>query len=196
RGSDYPLEPTLFLEFHGSDGEVRDQAAQVEGIAREFGATAVDTATTTAERRRLWDARHQAYEAALALRPGSRGFITDVCVPISRLQECIEETQSDLEESGLLAPLVGHVGDGNFHLAILIDPDSAEELAAAQELSGRLAERAIALGGTCTGAHVVGYGKSKYLEREHGPEGLRLMRAIKSALDPDALFTPGKILPV
>ena len=195
QGSDYPLAPTLFLEFHGSDGEVRDQAAQVEGIARELGATAFETATSTTERRRLWDARHQAYEAALALRPGSRGFITDVCVPISRLQECIEETQPDLEESGLLAPLVGHVGDGNFHLAILIDPDSAEELAAAQELSGRLAERAIALGGTCTGEHGVGYGKIKYLELEHGPEGVRLMRAIKSALDPDGLFNPGKILP-
>jgi D-lactate dehydrogenase (cytochrome) len=195
QGSDYPLAPTLFLEFHGSDREVRDQAAQFEGIARELGATAFETATSTTERRRLWDARHQAYEAALALRPGSRGFITDVCVPISRLQECIEETQPGLEESGLLAPLVGHVGDGNFHLAILIDPDSPEELVAAQELSGRLAERAIALGGTCTGEHGIGYGKIKYLELEHGPEGIRLMRAIKSALDPDGLFNPGKILP-
>jgi D-lactate dehydrogenase (cytochrome) len=195
QGSDYPLAPTLFLEFHGSDREVRDQAAQVEGIARELGAIAFETATSTTERRRLWDARHQAYEAALALRPGSRGFITDVCVPISQLRECIEETQPDLEESGLLAPLVGHVGDGNFHLAILIDPDSAEELAAAEELSGRLAKRAIGLGGTCTGEHGVGYGKIRYLELEHGPEGVRLMRAIKSALDPDGLFNPGKILP-
>ena len=194
-GTDYRATPTLFLEFNGGEREVRDEAEQVEEIARELGASAFDTATGTAERRKLWDARHQAYEAALALRPGSRGFVTDVCVPISRLQECIEATQPELDASGLLAPLVGHVGDGNFHLAILIDPDSAAELDAARELSGSLARRAIALGGTCTGEHGVGSGKSKYLELEHGPEGVRLMRAIKSALDPDGILNPGKVLP-
>ena len=195
QGTDYRATPTLFLEFNGGEREVRDEAGQVEQIARELGASAFDTATGTAERRKLWDARHEAYEAALALRPGSRGFVTDVCVPISRLQECIEATQPELDASGLLAPLVGHVGDGNFHLAILIDPDSADELDAARELSGSLAKRAIALGGTCTGEHGVGSGKSKYLELEHGPGGVRLMRAIKSALDPDGIFNPGKVLP-
>jgi D-lactate dehydrogenase (cytochrome) len=194
-GLSYELAPTLFLEFHGGAREVADQAAAVEQIARELGATSFASATSTEERNRLWEARHQAYEAALALRPGSRGFITDVCVPISRLQECIEESRRDVEASGLLAPLVGHVGDGNFHLAILIDPDDASELAAAQELSGRLARRAIALDGTCTGEHGVGYGKARYLELEHGAGGLRMMRAIKSALDPDGLFNPGKIFP-
>jgi D-lactate dehydrogenase (cytochrome) len=195
QGLDYRLAPTLFLEFHGSEREVRDQTEAVAEIAREAGASGFESATGTTERRRLWEARHQAYEAALALRPGSRGFLTDVCVPISQLQRCIEETRRDLEQSGLLAPLVGHVGDGNFHLAILIDPDDASELAAAQELSGQLAKRAIALGGTCTGEHGVGYGKTQYLELEHGAGGVRLMRAIKSALDPDGLLNPGKVLP-
>ena len=195
QGRSYELAPTLFLEFQGSAHEVAEHAAAVEQIARELGATSFASATGTEERNRLWEARHQAYEAALALRPGCRGFITDVCVPISRLQECIEETRIDLEASGLLAPLVGHVGDGNFHLTILIDPDDAGELVAAQEFSGRLAKRAIALDGTCTGEHGVGYGKARYLELEHGAEGLGVMRAIKSALDPDGLLNPGKIFP-
>jgi D-lactate dehydrogenase (cytochrome) len=193
RGLAYALTPTLFLEFHGSATEIAEQAATVEEIARSLGATSFESATSTEERSRLWEARHQSYEAALALRPGSRGFITDVCVPISHLQECIEETQKDVAASGLLAPLVGHVGDGNFHLAMLIDPEQPEELAAARELSSRLAKRAIALDGTCTGEHGVGSGKAKYLELEHGAGGVRLMRAIKTALDPEGLFNPGKI---
>jgi D-lactate dehydrogenase (cytochrome) len=194
-GRSHELAPTLFLEFHGSANEVAEHTAAVEQVARQLGATSFVSATGTEERSRLWAARHQAYEAALALRPGSRGFVTDVCVPISRLQECIEETRVDLEASGLIAPLVGHVGDGNFHLAILIDPGDAGEVLAAEELSGRLARRAIALDGTCTGEHGVGYGKARYLELEHGAGGLRMMRAIKSALDPDGLLNPGKIFP-
>lgn len=189
----YVAAPTLFLEFHGSPREVAEQAELVEEIARELGALTWASTSNATERNRLWEARHHAHEATLALRPGARTVVTDVCVPISRLQECIEATEVDLATSGLVAPLVGHVGDGNFHLALLVDPADPEEVGRAKELAETLARRAIALEGTCTGEHGVGYGKSKFLPLEHGDGGVRLMRAIKDAFDPDGIFNPGKL---
>ncbi len=189
----YVAAPTLFLEFHGNRREVTEQAETVEEIARELGALTWTSTSDATERHRLWEARHHAHEATLALRPGARTVVTDVCVPISHLQQCIEETEVDLVESGLVAPLVGHVGDGNFHLALLVDPADAEEVGRAKELAEKLARRAIALDGTCTGEHGVGYGKAKFLPLEHGEGGMRLMQAIKDAFDPDGIFNPGKI---
>ena len=194
-GFDYPVANTLFLEFHGSAAGVVEQADEVAAIAKELGAGEFAWATNEDERRRLWEARHAAYEAALALRPGSRGYVTDVCVPISVLADCITETKAEIDAAGLVAPIVGHVGDGNFHVCFLVDPDAPEELTQVRTLAERLAERAIALGGTCTGEHGVGYGKSRLLPLEHGDEGVDLMRRLKSALDPDGIMNPGKILP-
>ncbi len=192
-GLDLEVAPTLFLEFHGSAEETRAQAAEVGEIAEGHGVRGFHWAADEAERRGLWRARHGAYEAGRALRPGSQGFTTDACVPISRLAETIAETKKDLDASGLIAPIVGHVGDGNFHLAILVDPDDPEEMARAVALNDRLVRRAIAADGTCTGEHGVGYGKTAFLELEHGPAAMAMMRAIKSALDPDGLFNPGKV---
>jgi D-lactate dehydrogenase (cytochrome) len=194
-GSDHEVAPTLFLEFHGTPAEVEAQAQEVAGIAAGHGSRGFHWAADESERRALWRARHRAYDAARALRPGAQGFTTDACVPISRLAECIAETKRDLDASGLIAPIVGHVGDGNFHLAILVDPDDPDELARAVALNERLVHRAIAMDGTCTGEHGVGYGKTAFLELEHGPAALSMMRAIKFALDPDGLFNPGKVLP-
>ncbi|RKQ93472.1 D-lactate dehydrogenase (cytochrome) [Solirubrobacter pauli] len=188
------VAPTLLLEFHGTPAETEAQAKDVEAIARTHDVLGFDWAADEAERRALWHARHGAYESARALRPGAQGFTTDACVPISNLAACIAETKADLDASGLIAPIVGHVGDGNFHLAILVDPDDAGELQRAQELNDRLVRRAIGYDGTCTGEHGVGYGKLAFLELEHGPQALAMMRAIKSALDPDGLFNPGKVL--
>jgi D-lactate dehydrogenase (cytochrome) len=193
-GFDYPVANTLFLEFHGSAAGVVEQADEVAAIAKELGAGEFAWATNEDERRRLWEARHAAYEAALALRPGARGYVTDVCVPISVLAECITETKSEIDEAGLVAPIVGHVGDGNFHVCFLVDPEVPEELDEVRAIAERIAKRAIALGGTCTGEHGVGYGKSKLLPLEHGEEGFDLMRRLKSALDPDGIMNPGKIL--
>jgi D-lactate dehydrogenase (cytochrome) len=194
-GFDYPVANTLFLEFHGSSAGVVEQADEVAAIAKDLGAGEFVWATNEDERRRLWEARHAAYEAALALRPGSRGYVTDVCVPISVLADCIAETRAELDAAGLVAPIVGHVGDGNFHVCFLVDPDAPEELVEVRALAERIAERAIALGGTCTGEHGVGYGKSTLLPLEYGDEGVDLMRRLKSALDPDGIMNPGKILP-
>ena len=194
-GFDYPGANTLFLEFHGSAAGVVEQADEVAAIAKELGAGEFAWATNEDERRRLWEARHAAYEAALALRPGSRGYVTDVCVPISVLADCIAETRAEIDAVGLVAPIVGHVGDGNFHVCFLVDPESHEELTQVRTLAERLAERAIALGGTCTGEHGVGYGKSRLLPLEHGQEGVGLMRRLKTALDPDGIMNPGKVLP-
>jgi D-lactate dehydrogenase (cytochrome) len=191
---DYEVAPTLFFEFHGSTDDVASQAAEAEALAREHGAHGFLWTADEAERRKLWRARHRSYDASRALRPGARAFTTDACVPISRLAECLLDTKRDIGETGLLAPIVGHVGDGNFHVAILLDPDDPAEVERAVAFNERLVKRAIALGGTCTGEHGVGLGKSKYLELEHGPETLALMRSIKAALDPDDLFNPGKIL--
>ena len=192
---DYALKPTLFFEFHGTEAWVKEQAEMVKEISTEEGGSDFQWSTREQEKQKLWEARHNAYYAALAMRPGSKGWATDVCVPISRLADCILETRSDIEESGQVVPLVGHVGDGNFHLLFLIDPENEEEeLKLYQPLNDRLVERALRMGGTCTGEHGIGSGKIKYMEAEHG-ESLDLMRQIKQAFDPDNLMNPGKMLP-
>ena len=192
---DYALKPTLFFEFHGTEAWVQEQAEMVKEISTEEGGSDFQWSTREQEKQKLWEARHNAYYAALAMRPGSKGWATDVCVPISRLADCILETRSDIEESGLVVPLVGHVGDGNFHLLFLIDPENEEEeLKLYQPLNDRLVERALRMGGTCTGEHGIGSGKIKYMEAEHG-DSLDLMRQIKQAFDPDNLMNPGKMLP-
>jgi D-lactate dehydrogenase (cytochrome) len=189
----YAVAPSLFLEFHGgSEAEVASQARETAEIAAEFGGSGFAWAADERERRRLWRARHRAYEAARALRPGSGGLTTDVCVPVSALAECIAAAQADIEQSGLTAAIVGHVGDGNFHTVVLVDPHDPDELARAETFHARLVERALAHEGTCTGEHGVGYGKARFLEDEHGPAALQMMRAVKQALDPDGIFNPGK----
>ncbi len=190
---DYPEAPTLFLEFHGSKASVAEQAETVQMIATENGAGDFQWATRTEDRNRLWQARHDAAYAALALRTGAKMWATDVCVPISRLAECILETQQDISESFLMAPLVGHVGDGNFHLVFLFDPDDEREMAEVERLNERLVLRSLALDGTCTGEHGVGTGKLNYLIAEHG-EAVSLMREIKKAMDPANIMNPGKII--
>jgi len=190
---DYPVQPTLFLEFHGTKSGVREQAELVQEIAGDHGGGDFKWTSNTEERNKLWQARHDAAYAALALRPGSGAWATDVCVPVSRLAECILETKKDVEAASLLAPIVGHVGDGNFHLVFLVDPESPEEMAEAERLNERLVMRALAMDGTCTGEHGVGYGKMDFLVAEHG-EAISVMRSIKQALDPDNLMNPGKIV--
>jgi len=192
---DYPVRPTLFFEFHGSEAAVAEQVERVGEIAADNGGGDFRWATRPEDRNTLWQARHDAYYAAIALRPGAKGWPTDVCVPISRLADCILETKADVERSGLLAPIVGHVGDGNFHLTFVIDPDDADEMARAAALNERMVMRALAMGGTCTGEHGIGIGKMKFLQAEHG-EAVAVMRQIKQALDPENLMNPGKILPV
>ena len=192
---DYPVRPTLFMEFHGSQAGVKEQAETVAGICADFGGGDFQWATKTEDRNKLWKARHDAGYAATALKPGSGFWATDVCVPISRLTECILETKKDIEASNLIAPIVGHVGDGNFHLVILVDPDKPEDIAAAEQLNERLVMRALAMEGTCTGEHGVGYGKIDFLTAEHG-EAVSVMRTLKCALDPDNIMNPGKIVRV
>jgi D-lactate dehydrogenase (cytochrome) len=192
---DYPVQPTLFFEFHGSEASTREQAETVGAIAADNGGGEFRWATKPEERSQLWQARHDAYYAALALRTGCGGWPTDVCVPISRLAECILETKRDIEENGLVAPIVGHVGDGNFHLVYVIDPNAPEEVARASAHNDRMVKRALALGGTCTGEHGVGYGKMEFLKAEQG-EAVAVMRSIKKALDPDNIMNPGKVLSV
>jgi D-lactate dehydrogenase (cytochrome) len=193
--TDYPLAPTLFFEFHGiSEASVEDQIRAVEEIAREHGAKGFSWASSLDDRNTLWQARHNAYYATVASRPGARAWTTDICVPISHLAECILETQADIAEAGVVAPLVGHAGDGNFHLIIMLDPSDEAEFAKVSRLSERLVERALKFGGTCSGEHGVGVGKLKYLEAEHGA-ALDVMRAIKRAIDPGNLMNPGKLIP-
>ena len=190
---DYPVQPTLFFEFHGTAAGVAEQAAMVKEIAGGYGVGDFRWASKAEERNRLWQARHNAYYACKAMRPGSKGWATDVCVPISRLAECISETKADLRTSTLLAPIVGHVGDGNFHVTFLVDPDKPAELADAKQLNERMVMRALALGGTCTGEHGIGYGKLDFLTAEHG-DAVAVMRQVKLALDPLNIMNPGKIL--
>ncbi len=194
-GLDCPVTPTLFLEFHGSsERHVAEQAEMVKAIAAEEGGRDFQWATDEAARAKLWKARHDAYFAALALRPGAAAIATDVCVPIARLAECIAETRKDNAASSLSVGLIGHVGDGNFHQVYLVDPENPAEMAEAQRLNERMVLRALAMGGTCTGEHGVGYGKLKFLKAEHG-EAVSVMRAIKAALDPHNLMNPGKMIP-
>jgi D-lactate dehydrogenase (cytochrome) len=187
--------PTLFFEFHGSPRSVEEQVETLRTLAMENGGMDFDYAEKPEERSRLWQARHDSLYAALALRPGSRSITTDVCVPISRLADCIVETRLDLERTGLQAPLVGHVGDGNFHLFLLVNPEDADEIERAESFAQRLAARAIRMEGTCTGEHGIGIGKREFMILEHGEPAVAIMRAIKKALDSQDLMNPGKILP-
>jgi len=189
----YKEAPTLFFEFHGSDASVEEQATTVGEIAAEFGGDNFQWATKAEDRNQLWEARHNAFYAVLATWPGRSAVVTDVCVPISNLAECITAMQKDLGESKLISPLVGHAGDGNFHLSIMVDMDDSNELKRAKALSERMVKQALALGGTCTGEHGVGMGKMHYLEAEHG-EALNAMRALKKSFDPQNIMNPGKIV--
>ncbi len=185
--------PTLWFEFHGTPRGVEEQATQMQAIATEHGGVGFVWSSRPEERSRLWQARHDAYFACLALKPGSRMIATDVCVPISRLADCIAATEEDIAQASMPIPLFGHVGDGNFHLMILVDPDSDAEIAEAWDLNARLVRRAMAMGGTCTGEHGIGLGKREFLVEEFGP-AVDVMRAIKQALDPAQLLNPGKVL--
>jgi D-lactate dehydrogenase (cytochrome) len=190
----YPLKPTLLFEFHGdSEEHVARQAESVQSLAAERGGHSFEWATRLEDRDRLWQARHNAHYAGLALRPGCRSWATDVCVPISRLAECVVETKDDHANAPFPICLVGHAGDGNFHLMYLLDPENPAEHAEARRLNDRLVARALAMGGTCTGEHGVGSGKMQFMEMEHGP-ALDVMRTIKRALDPDNRMNPGKVL--
>ena len=192
--TDYPELTTLFLEFHGTEASVAEQVKMVEDISADFGASGFQWADKEEDRRQLWRARHDAYYAGLAVKPGSRGYVTDVCVPISRLADCITETQTDIEEQGLFAPIVGHVGDGNFHSTVFVDPDDDAMFERVLEFDKRLVKRALAMGGTCTGEHGIGMGKLKHMRNEHGDGAIELMRTIKRALDPDNIMNPGKVV--
>ena len=190
---DFELAPTLFVEFHGTTAAVKEQVAVFQDIACEAGGYNFKQAEREEERRKLWKARHDAFWATKAAWPGRLSLATDVCVPISRLAECIAETEADIKRLGLVSPIVGHVGDGNFHATPVIDPDNRQERAALEEMLDRLAARAIAMEGTCTGEHGIGQGKIRYLEKEFGAEGVAMMRSIKQALDPDGILNPGKV---
>ena len=188
-----PETPTLFVEFHGSKAGVAEQSRRFGEIAQEFDGGPFDWATQAEDRSRLWQARHDSYWAQRALRPGAAALATDVCVPISRLAECLTETQRDIADNNLMAPIVGHVGDGNFHVGLLVDRGDAQEMAQVEGFLERLVERALRMDGTCTGEHGVGQGKMNYLLAEHGAPALDAMRAIKRALDPLDIMNPGKI---
>lgn len=192
---DFAVRPTLFFEFHGTQSGVSEQSNLVREIGAEFGISDFNWTTKAEDRNKMWQARHDAFYAGLALRPGAKGWPTDVCVPISRLADCILETKADVARSGLLTPLVGHVGDGNFHLCIILNPDDVQETERAKALTDRLAHRAIAMGGTCTGEHGIGFGKIAFLEAEHGA-AVAVMRQLKATLDPDNRMNPGKIFRV
>jgi len=191
--TNYREQPTLFLEFHGTQAGVEEQARLLQEIARENGGMDFEWTTKAEDRSRLWAARHQAYFACLQLRPGSRAVSTDVCVPISRLTECIVETSKDIERASMPIPLFGHVGDGNFHCEILIRPDSESELEEAKAFNERVVNRALAMEGTCTGEHGIGFGKMKSLRKELG-EAVDLMATLKHAIDPENLMNPGKVV--
>ncbi len=189
----YEVSPTLFLEFHGSLASVREQAELVQSIATDFGGKSFRWAEKIEERNQLWHARHNALYAALALKPGAQAWSTDVCVPVSRLSECIEKTRLDIDKSSATATILGHVGDGNFHVIFLIDPECPEDFLNAQRINERMISRAIAMEGTCTGEHGVGMGKQKYLEEEFG-DALDIMHNLKRALDPENIMNPGKVV--
>lgn len=191
----YPEKVTLFLEFHGSNASVKEQAETVGEICADLGGSDFEWTAYEEERTEMWSARHSAAYAAMAVRPTANIYATDVCVPISRLADCIRETRDDVESTKLTSFLLGHIGDGNFHYAFLIDPDDPSEYELVQTLSERMVRRAISMGGTCTGEHGIGLGKQKFLELEFGQEAIALMRAIKAAIDPHDILNPGKLLP-
>jgi D-lactate dehydrogenase (cytochrome) len=190
----YPKAHTLFFEFHGSKGSVAEQTNQVAALAKENGGSEFEWSTKQEQKNALWQARHDAYYAARALRPGAEGWPTDVCVPISRLADCLIQTRADTDKQGVLAPIVGHVGDGNFHLLLLVKPGDESELKIAEGINDRLVKRALEMGGTCTGEHGIGYGKLKYMHLEHD-KSLQVMKSIKLALDPNNIMNPGKVIP-
>jgi len=189
-----PEEPMLFLEFHGTQASVAEQSERFGDIAREYGAGSFEWSAQPEDRTRLWQARHDIFWALRGYRAGAKVVVTDVCVPISRLAECVTETKRDAETSGIIAPIVGHVGDGNFHASVMVMMEDPEEVAAAKAFVDRVAERALAMEGTCTGEHGIGEGKKHLLEPEHGAAAIDVMRAIKRALDPDNIMNPGKIV--
>ena len=189
-----PESPLLLVEFHGTAAGVAEQSTLFGEIAADCGGGPYQATTEPEQRSKLWQARHDVYWSVVNAAPGKRAVATDVCVPISRLAECIDATAADVAETGILAPIVGHVGDGNFHVQPLVDPNDPAEIAKVEAFIERLVYRALAMEGTCTGEHGVGQGKMAYLEAEHGPEALELMRRIKKAFDPDDILNPGKIV--
>lgn len=192
---DLPEQPLLLLEFHGGPDAVAEQTRTVRDLATDNGSDSWRASTSTEERTKLWQARHDAYYAGLALRPGAKAVPTDVCVPISELAGQIDTAVDDARRSSLTAPIVGHVGDGNFHVLIIFDPDDAEEKQAALAFGDRLVQRGLAVGGTCTGEHGIGYGKLAYMSAEHDPAAIEMMRGIKGVLDPSGIMNPGKVVP-
>lgn len=191
--TEFPVEPTLFIEFHGTQAGVKEQALQVGELAEENGGGEFQWSDKEEEKNKLWRARHDAAYACMALRPGSGMWATDVCVPVSKLAECILETKKDIEETGLLSPIVGHVGDGNFHTVMLVDTKNEEQMKTCIAFNERLLTRALAMGGTITGEHGIGFGKRKFLREEHGA-GVDIMKTIKLALDPLEILNPGKLI--
>ncbi|WP_421783655.1 FAD-binding oxidoreductase [Kiloniella litopenaei] len=191
----YPVTPTLFFEFHGTETGVVEQAEQVGEIVNDYGGGDFQWASEQEDRNRLWQARHDAYYAGINLRSGCEGWPTDVCVPVSKLSECILKTRELIDKEGLVAPIIGHVGDGNFHVLFIVDPASMDEMERAGRVNQAMVDMAISYGGTCTGEHGVGMGKKKYLVKEHGDNAVAVMRKIKQALDPKGLLNPGKIIP-
>lgn len=189
-----PEKPLLLFEFHGSEHGVQEQAALVQQIADEHGAVGFEWATRPEDRSRLWQARHNAYFALLQLRAGSRAISTDCCVPISRLADCLLETKADLEREQIVHGIIGHVGDGNFHVQMLVDPNDVADVARAEAVNERMVTRAIAMQGTCTGEHGVGLHKIGFLVQEHGEDAIDVMRTIKHALDPNNILNPGKVI--
>jgi len=189
---DYSRDHTILFEFHGTERGVQEQAKMVGEISRDLGGSDFRWAKTTEERNALWQSRHDVLYACFALRPGSMVWATDVCVPISRLAECLLETKRDIDENGLLAPIVGHAGDGNFHVGFVLEPGNEEELEMAKQVNDKMIERTLGMGGTCTGEHGIGVGKIGYMEAEHG-ESVEVMRMIKRSIDPQNLMNPGKI---
>jgi D-lactate dehydrogenase (cytochrome) len=194
--TDYRVAPTVFFEFHGTAASVIEQAESVQAIAKENGGMDFQWATRPEDRNRLWDARHDAYFACLQLRPGSRAVSTDVCVPISRLAECVRETMEDAKNYFAPVPLLGHIGDGNFHLMLFVDPEKPEETEIAKAFNRRLVQRALAMEGTCTGEHGIGLGKQASLRAELGDDVIAIMRDIKRVFDPENLLNPGKVVPM
>ena len=189
-----PEQPLLLFEFHGSDASVQEQVQAVQKIVAEYRATGFEWATRPEERSRLWAARHNAYFAMLRMRPGARSVTTDCCVPISRLAECILDTKADCEKNGMMYSIIGHVGDGNFHVLMMIDPHDPEELAKAEGVNARMVARALAMDGTCSGEHGVGMHKMSFLVQEHGEGAIETMRVLKHAFDPKNIMNPGKIV--